>query len=148
MRSAFEVILIAASLVACGGAGSPAPASPSPVTDRAVDFLVVSTTSQSGHQDEPARIAVQQEGDRLRISVHQGLQRTGGFSIRVTKVERSRTTLRIHASFNEPGPGAIVTMALTSPAHVVSIAKEDAAGLRDAVLVDQRGAERARAPLP
>jgi len=128
-----------------GGAGGPAPASP--VTDRAVDFLVVSTTPQSGHQEEAARIAVQVEGDRLRITAYQGLQRTGGFSIRVAKIERSGTTLRVHASFNQPAKDAIVTMALTSPAHVVSIAQADAVGLQEAVLVDQNGTERARARL-
>lgn len=146
MRSAFEVALLAVALAACGGAAGPAPASP--VTDGAVDFRDVATTSQSGREDPGAGLTVQVEGERLRIAAHQGQQSTGGFSIKVTKVERSGTTLRVYATLAEPGPGAIVTMVLTSPAHVVSIAKADAAGLRDAVLVDQRGAERARAPLP
>lgn len=146
MRSAFEVALLAVALAACGGAAGPAPASP--VTDRAVDFRDVATTPQSGREDPGAGLTVQVEGERLRITAHQGQQSTGGFSIKVATVERSGSALRIHASFNQPAPGAIVTMVLTSPAHVVSIAKADAAGLRDAVLLDQRGAERARAPLP
>jgi hypothetical protein len=38
-----------------------------------------------------------------------------------------------------------VTQVLTSPAHVVSIAAADAAGVREAILFDERGTEIARA---
>ena len=38
----------------------------------------------------------------------------------------------------------MVTQALTSPAHVVSIAATDATGLREAILVDENGVEIAR----
>ena len=37
-----------------------------------------------------------------------------------------------------------VTQVLTAPAHVVSIATVDAVGLREAILVDDRGSEIAR----
>jgi hypothetical protein len=39
----------------------------------------------------------------------------------------------------------MVTQALTSPAHVVSIAVAETTGLREAILLDQTGVEIARA---
>jgi hypothetical protein len=38
-----------------------------------------------------------------------------------------------------------VTQVITTPAHVVSIASADAAGLREAILFDDSGVEIARA---
>jgi hypothetical protein len=76
--------------------------------------------------------------------VFQGQKNTGGYSIRISGIERRGDQLVVRATFSAPGPGAIVTQALTSPAHVVSIAAADAAGLREAVLIDDSGAERAR----
>jgi hypothetical protein len=50
----------------------------------------------------------------------------------------------VRATFGVPGPGAMVTQVLTSPAHVVSIAAADAAGVREAIVLDQTGVEVAR----
>ena len=50
----------------------------------------------------------------------------------------------VRATFGAPGPGAIVTQVLTSPAHVVSIASADSNGLRVAILSDDSGAELGR----
>jgi hypothetical protein len=40
-----------------------------------------------------------------------------------------------------------VTQVLTSPAHVVSVARADMSGAREVVLVDLTGTERARAAI-
>ena len=82
--------------------------------------------------------------DRVAVAAFQGQQTSGGFSIQIERIERSGDQLLVHAKFSEPKPGSMNTMALTSPVHVVSIAASDAAGLKDAVLLDQTGAERAR----
>ena len=82
--------------------------------------------------------------DRVLIAVFQGQQRTGGYGIRVTRVERRGDQLVVSATFSQPKPDDIVTQAFTSPAHIVSIAAADATGLREAVLIDGSGAERAR----
>ena len=82
--------------------------------------------------------------DRVAVAAFQGEQRSGGFSIHIERIERSGDQLLVHAKFGEPAPGSMNTMALTSPVHVVSIAAADAAGLKDAVLLDESGTERAR----
>lgn len=84
---------------------------------------------------------------RVAVAAFQGEQRSGGYSIHVERIERSGDQLIVHAKFAEPAPGSMNTMALTSPVHVVSIAAADAAGLKEAVLLDGTGAERAKATL-
>ena len=53
----------------------------------------------------------------------------------------------MHATFTEPAPGGITAQVITSPAHVVAIARQDSAGLRVAVLLDSAGTERSRTNL-
>lgn len=85
--------------------------------------------------------------DRVLIAVFQGAQRTGGYAIRIDRIERNASRLVVHATFTEPDAGTVVTQVLTSPAHVVSIAKADLPGVTAAVLLDAAGTERARADL-
>jgi hypothetical protein len=81
---------------------------------------------------------------RVAVAAFQGAQSSGGYSIHIERIERRGDQLLVHAKFTEPAPGSMNTMALTSPVHVVSIAVADAKDLKDAVLLDQTGAERAR----
>jgi hypothetical protein len=81
---------------------------------------------------------------RVAVAAFQGQQTSGGFSIHIERIERSGDQLLVYAKFSEPAPGSMNTMALTSPVQVVSIAAADAAGLREAILVDGAGAQRAR----
>ena len=81
---------------------------------------------------------------RIMVAAFQGRQMTGGYSIHITSIERRGDQLLVHATFATPRAGDFVTQVLTSPAHVVSIAAADAAGLREAILFDQGGAEIAR----
>lgn len=81
---------------------------------------------------------------RVAVAAFQGQQTSGGFSIHIERIERTGDQLVVHATFSEPAPGSMNTMALTSPVHVVSIADADVASLREAVLLDQTGTERAR----
>ena len=81
---------------------------------------------------------------RVAVAAFQGQQTSGGFSIQIERIERSGDQLLVHAKFSEPAAGSMNTMALTSPVHVVSIASSDAKDLKDAVLLDQTGTERAR----
>jgi hypothetical protein len=85
---------------------------------------------------------------RVLVAAFAGEQRTGGFAIRIDIVERVGPRLVVRATFTRPSPGALVTQALTSPAHVVSIAQADAAGASEALLLDAGGTERARTTLP
>jgi hypothetical protein len=126
----------------------------------AVAFADVATTSQASDDSGPtlvigtsdaaqATIAQLVPGasapaGRVMVAVFQGQQTTGGYSIHITGVDRRGDQLLVRATFTSPGPGAIVTQVLTSPAHVVSIAAADAAGLHEAILFDETGAEQAR----
>jgi hypothetical protein len=139
--------------------GSGGSVSPSPTT-RSVAFVEVAATSQARDDSGPdlvvgttdaarARIAALVPGasvpsGRVMVAAFQGQRTTGGYSVKITSVERRGDQLLVRATFTSPGPGGIVTQVLTSPAHVVSIAAADAAGLREAILFDQSGTEIAR----
>lgn len=133
--------------------------SPSPYA-RSVAFTEVAATSQARDDSgptlivgttDPTRAKISQlvsgataSAGRVLVAAFQGQQNTGGYSVQITAVERNGDELVVHATFAVPGPGAMVTQVLTSPAHVVSIAAADATGLRQAILVDQTGVEIAR----
>jgi hypothetical protein len=151
--SACEAIVVIVALVAaCGGAGG--------VTSRNIPFADHGSTQQSAHDGgpdikvaaDPAGIGLGQlapsEKGRLYIAVFAGSQRTGGYGVRVVRIDRAGDTLTARAMFSAPSPDALTIQVLTSPAHLVSIDRQSAAGARDAVLVDQSGAERARATVP
>jgi hypothetical protein len=153
LRSAFELALAGAIVAACG---SPGPG----VNTGSVPFTDHGTTQQSRFDGGP-RIVVTADAaatglgelapgasGRLFIAVFQGTQRTGGYSVRVESIERSADRLVVRATFSSPPPGSLNIQVITSPAHLVSIGPQSAIGARDAVLVDQSGAERARATVP
>jgi hypothetical protein len=81
---------------------------------------------------------------RVRLTVRAGERRTGGHSIAVTRVSRAGTRLIISCELRAPDPEAIVTQVLTSPAQTVSVDERSVRGAREAVLLDQSGAEVAR----
>ncbi len=141
--------------------GGPTGASPTGAGARSIAFADV-VTAQGAKYDGPTAVIVGSSDaaraeitarvpnaaaapDRVLIGAFQGGKRTGGFSIRVNAIERDGDRLIIHAAINEPGRDAIVTQVLTSPAQVVSVARADIAGVREVVLLDAAGAERARA---
>jgi hypothetical protein len=133
--------------------------SPSP-SPRSIAFTEVTATSQArqvtgvtlavGTTDaQRATIAQQVPGavtaaGRVTVAVFQGQQSTGGYAVRINAIERRGDQLVVRATFGAPGPGAIVTQVLTSPAQVVSIASADATGVREAILIDDGGAVLAR----
>jgi hypothetical protein len=154
--AALALVLLAAcgSTVQSGGAVSPSPSA------RPVTFVEVAATAQARNDSGPALIVGTTDASRAKIAqlvpnatapsgrllvaVFQGQQSTGGFSIQITAIERRGDQLVVRATFGVPGPGGIVTQVLTSPAHVVSISAADATGVREAILIDSAGVERAR----
>ncbi len=147
MRPARELALVLSILVVgCGGAGAPsAVAPPSPVasagaqvSERVVTFRDAGATSNSG-RDSVAIEAVR-VGDGLRITAYQGEQPSGGYAIRIERITRVGSELRVHARFTQPAPDSFNTMALTTPAHSVTV--EETADV--IVLYDTTGTERAR----
>lgn len=49
------------------------------------------------------------------VAIHQGLCPTGGYSVRVRAVRAQPWVVTVTVDFQEPGPGDIVTMAMTTP---------------------------------
>ena len=59
------------------------------------------------------------------IFVAMGRQRTGGYSIELANVEVVDQKLKISFKRKSPPPGAMATMALTAPFHIVAVPKSD-----------------------
>jgi hypothetical protein len=153
LASVFEVVVTAALAMACGGAGSGVTATQIPFTDHG-------STQQSDYDGAPrvaaatdpahtglGPLASRADG-RLYIAVFAGSQRTGGYGIRVVRVDRAGDTLTVRAMFSSPPPDALTIQVLTSPAHLVSIDRQQAGSARVVVLIDQSAAERARSTVP
>lgn len=69
---------------------------------------------------EASGVEVPERGDGLYVAAHAGERPTGGHSVEVEATpEGSPTELRV--SVSEPGPGDIVTQALTYPYAVVLV---------------------------
>ncbi len=104
-------------------------------------FRDAGATAHSGHDDDAPRIAAVRAGSGLRITAYQGGQRSGGYTIQIERITRVGNELHVQARFVEPPPGSMNTMALTSPAHTVTV--DETADV--IVLYDATGVERARA---
>ena len=145
------------------GGGAAASGSPGSTVPRNVNFSEVTYIAYGRHDSGPAivvgtndswRATLARLVDRanvpaghVAVAAFQGEQVSGGYSIQIERIERSGDQLVVHAKFGVPAPGSMNTMALTSPVHVVSIAAADATGLREAILVDGAGAQRAKVTL-
>jgi hypothetical protein len=154
LASVCELVVVAAKAVGCGGAGAG-------VTDaQSIPFSEHGSTQQSAYDGGP-RIAAatdpagaglgelaSRDDGRLYIAVFAGSQRTGGYAVRVVRIDRAGDTLTVRAMFSSPAPDALTIQVLTSPAHLVSIDRQSAAGAREIVLVDQSAAERAQGTVP
>jgi PrcB C-terminal len=140
--------------VACGASGTGVTGAQN------IPFTEQGSTQQSGYDggvrvvaaNDPANAGLGQlaarDKARLYLAAFAGSQRTGGYDIRVVRVDRTGATLTVRATFSSPAPGALTIQVLTSPAHLVSIDRQAAVGARDVVLVDQSAAERARGTVP
>lgn len=147
MRRARElapVALVALVVAACGGAGAPRPpaaaSQTAAVSERTIAFADAGATARGDRSFDGAAIEAVRTGSGLRITAYQGEQRTGGYAIRIERITKAGSELRVVARFTAPAPDAMVTMALTSPAHRVTV--DETADT--VVLFDTTGTERAR----
>jgi hypothetical protein len=145
--------LLGVFLVGCAGASVTAPTERLAFTDHGATQMssndggpriVVATDARGRAELATLLPSVPQADDRAYVAVFAGSQRTGGYAVRVDAVERTGDRLVVHATFTAPAPGALTIQVLTSPAHLVSVASTAVVGVREAVVVDQSGAERAR----
>lgn len=90
--------------------------------------LITNKAAWSGHwrrhaaifQPPPSPPPVDFSRESL-IAVHLGERRTGGYGVRVTGVQQGPEGLLVTAVEERPGPGAIVTQALTQPYEIIRI---------------------------
>jgi hypothetical protein len=162
LASVCELLIVAFVAAACGGAaGGGAVNQPIPFVDHGTTqqsandggprLVVTTDPSQTGLGPLPlqgpppvGQPAPSSQSGRLYIAVFAGSKRTGGFAVQVDRVERQGDRLVVQARFTEPAAGAITIQVLTSPAQLVSIDRSQASGIREAVLVDQKGTELTR----
>jgi PrcB C-terminal len=97
----------------------------------------------TGPGDAPLEFELPRDG-RVRLTVRLGERRTGGYGIRVRRINRVGPTLTVRCETTAPRDGAVGTQALTYPAQTVSVDDGLVRGIRVLVLVDERGSERAR----
>lgn len=62
---------------------------------------------------------------QMVILVSGGAQRTGGYSVEVTKLDVRDKTLTVHWKLNTPKPGQPVTQAFTHPAQTLLVERFD-----------------------
>jgi putative ABC transport system substrate-binding protein len=62
-------------------------------------------------------------GKSMILAVFQGLRRSGGYSIEITKVIEGESVLKVFVRESHPPPGSSVTMALTQPYHIIETQK-------------------------
>ena len=57
------------------------------------------------------------------IGIFMGQQKTGGYAVKIARVAETAKEIRVFFQETRPAQGAIVTMAMTSPYHLVAIPK-------------------------
>jgi hypothetical protein len=115
--------------------------------DGGAEIIVGSTNA--AHDEIARRVDIGTTNSTVvLLGIFQGQQRTGGYAVRLMRIERRGDQVAVHAEFTAPAAGGIVTQVITSPGHVVSVAAGDVAGAKTAVLLDMSGTERARTPIP
>jgi hypothetical protein len=62
---------------------------------------------------------------RMLLGAFLGEKATGGYAIRIDELVEESSSLRATVVVESPGPDEMVTMALTSPYHIVSVPKRD-----------------------
>jgi hypothetical protein len=131
------------------------------MTPQAIPFTDHGQTAHSQVEDGPqivvgtappatglAELVTSTDPARLYIGVFAGERRTGGYAVRVDRIERSGDRLDVTATFTSPPKDALTIQVITTPAQLVSVERRSAAGVREAVLIDAAGSEMARTAVP
>jgi hypothetical protein len=98
------------------------------------------STSQSGYTEPQPKVDLVKTAGLWTLTVFQGQQSTGGYSIVIERMTSQGTVLYVRARFTVPAAGALVTSVITSPASSVELPFAP----DEIVLFDQDDHERAR----
>lgn len=75
-------------------------------------------SAHNGSSDEQPEVDFSRQSV---LAVFAGEKPTGGYSIRITGIQQQGSSLVVSYSETSPGPDAMVTQVITSPAHLVRI---------------------------
>lgn len=78
-----------------------------------------------GNVDPAAKVPVVDFDKEMVLAAALGQKRTGGFAIKIVRVESTATGLKVFLAQRTPGPGSLVIQALTAPFHFVAVPKKD-----------------------
>lgn len=95
-------------------------------------------------QSVQARYEVERQGPAVIVTIHAGRRPTGGYSVKVHRVEREKGRCVVHYAVIEPPPDAMVPQVITYPAAIIRIqaACEDVAVQPPLPRVAAEGEER------
>jgi hypothetical protein len=74
----------------------------------------------------------------LNIVVFRGVFSTGGHGISIDKVLLDGSTFLVHATYSDPGPGMMVTQAITQPTAIIPLGKLKKGGYQVRLLVTRK----------
>jgi hypothetical protein len=133
MRRLACVVVFLALAVACGPKSAVDAGTP-------VQLGAQKSTLQSGYTEPQPKVELVKTAGLWTLTVFQGQQPTGGYSIVIERMTSQGTVLNVRARFSVPAAGALVTSVVTSPASSVELPF----GPDVIVLFDQDDHERAR----
>jgi len=64
-------------------------------------------------------------GASMVVGVFLGARTTGGYAVQITAVEQDGAGVVVKYTESKPGPGAMLAQVITSPFHLVSVARTD-----------------------
>jgi hypothetical protein len=108
---ALATVLIVSAV--CGPRGPMGVGSPASFTDKGA-------TQFSGYEGHEPKIEMEKRGDLWFVTVYQGQQQSGGYTIRVERAVHLGTGMRLRARFTTPPVVARAPALITSPAHTIS----------------------------
>lgn len=75
------------------------------------------------------------QDETLNIVIFRGVFNTGGYDIKVDKVNIAGNALTVHATYTDPGPGLLVIQTFTQPTAIIPIGRLEKGGYEVKLMV-------------
>ena len=79
--------------------------------------------AHAGPSEPPPPVDFQ---SNIVIVIHLGTRPTGGYAVRITRIDQESGVLTVHYDEQKPGPGCLVSQMLTQPHQIVTMSKTQA----------------------
>lgn len=83
------------------------------------------TALWKAHAGSDAKVPALDFTRNMVAAVFRGRLPNGCYSTMITQVYRANSVINVHRVDTEPGPGAICTLAMVTPAHLIAIPRPD-----------------------